>query len=161
MQKVRAQLAWSIDAKAREMSELISNVLDLMSFEVGEVHLRREWQRVDDLVENALARLEGPLRRHPVEMALPADLPPVNVDASLITRVLVNLLENAIKHTPPGTHITVSAGLEGEAVRVIIDDTGPGLPPGQPERLFAKFQRGRDEVDVGGAGLGLTISGPS
>ena len=83
---------------------------------------------------------------------------PVNVDASLITRVLVNLLENAIKHTPPGTHITVSAGLEGEAVRVIIDDTGPGLPPGQPERLFAKFQRGRDEVGVGGAGLGLTIS---
>ena len=90
-------------------------------------------------------------------MALPAELPPVNVDASLITRVLVNLLENAIKHTPPGTRITVWAGLEGEAVRVVIDDTGPGLPPGQPERLFAKFQRGRDEVDVGGAGLGLTI----
>ena len=156
--EARAQLAWSIEAKAREMSELISNVLDLMSFEVGEVHLRREWQRVDDLVETALARLEGRFGDRQVEVALPAELPLVNVDASLITRVLVNLLENAIKHTPPGTRITVWAGIEGEAVRVVIDDAGPGLPPGQPERLFAKFQRGRDEVDVGGAGLGLTIS---
>jgi two-component system sensor histidine kinase KdpD len=154
----RAQLARSIEARAREMSELISNVLDLMSFEVGEVHLRREWLRMDDLVGNALARLEGRSGQHPVEVALPAELPSVNVDASLVTRVLVNLLDNAIKHTPPDTHITVSAGLEGEAVRVVVDDSGPGLPPGQPELLFAKFQRGRDEIDLGGAGLGLAIS---
>jgi two-component system, OmpR family, sensor histidine kinase KdpD len=155
--EARAELAWSIEAKAREMSELISNVLDLMSFEVGEVHLRREWRRVNDLVDTALERLEGRFSEHPVDVALPAELPLVNVDASLITRVLVNLLDNAIKYTPPGTRITVWAGIEGDAVRVVIDDTGPGLPPGQPERLFAKFQRGRDEVDVGGAGLGLAI----
>jgi len=155
--ETRAQLARSIDAKAREMSELISNVLDLMSFEVGEVHLRRDWQRIEDLIEAALARLDGRFGDRPVDVALPAELPPVNVDAALVTRVLVNLLDNAIKYTPPGTRITVSAGIEGEAVRVVIDDTGPGLPPGQPERLFAKFQRGRDEVNVGGAGLGLAI----
>jgi two-component system sensor histidine kinase KdpD len=81
----------------------------------------------------------------------------VDVDAALVTRVLVNLLENAAKHTPAGTRITVSAGIEGEAVRVVIDDTGPGLPPGPPEQLFAKFQRGRGESEVGGAGLGLAI----
>jgi two-component system sensor histidine kinase KdpD len=155
--ETRAQLARSIDAKAREMSELISNVLDLMSFEVGEVHLRRDWQRVDDLVGGALARLEGRFGERTVDVALPAELPAVYVDAPLVTRVLFNLLENAIKHTPPETRITVSAGIEGEAVRVVIDDNGPGLPPGQPERLFAKFYRGRDEVDVGGAGLGLAI----
>ena len=153
----RAQLARSIDAKAHEMSELISNVLDLMSFEVGEVHLRRDWHAVAELVDAALARLEGRFGERRVDVALPTELPSVNVDAPLITRVLVNLLDNAIKHTPPGTRITVSAGLEGDAVRMVIDDTGPGLPPGQPERLFAKFQRGRDEVDVGGAGLGLAI----
>jgi two-component system sensor histidine kinase KdpD len=153
----RAQLMGTIDVKTREMSELISNVLDLMSFEVGKVHLQRDWQSVEELVRCALGRLEGRFSEHPVDVALPAGLPSVNVDAPLITRVLVNLLDNAIKHTPDGTRITVSAGLEGETVRVVIDDTGPGLPPGQPERLFAKFERGRDEADVGGAGLGLAI----
>jgi two-component system sensor histidine kinase KdpD len=154
--ETRAQLARSIDAEAREMSELISNVLDLMSFEVGEVHLRRDWHTVGDLVGMALARLEGRFGGRSIEVALPADLPSVNVDAPLITRVLVNLVENAIKHTPPGTRITVSAAMDGAAVRVVVDDTGPGLPP-DPERLFAKFQRGRDETNVGGAGLGLAI----
>ena len=153
----RAQLARSIDAKAHEMSELVSNVLDLMSFEVGEVHLRRDWHTVAELVNAALTRLEGRFGERRVDVALPAELPSVNVDAPLVTRVLVNLLDNAIKHTPPGTRITISAGLEAGAVRMVIDDNGPGLPPGQPERLFAKFQRGRDEVDVGGAGLGLAI----
>jgi len=152
----RAGLARSIDAKAREMSELISNVLDLMSFEVGEVHLRRDSHSVEELAAAALARLEGRFGGRVVDVVLPADLPSVNVDAPLITRVLVNLLENSIKHTPADTRITISAGIEGTAVRVVVDDTGPGLPP-DPERLFAKFQRGRDEVDVGGAGLGLAI----
>jgi two-component system, OmpR family, sensor histidine kinase KdpD len=152
-----AQLMRTIDAKTREMTEVISNVLDLMSFEVGKVHLHCDRQSVGELVRMALGRLEGRFGERPVDVVLPAGLPSVNVDAPLITRVLVNLFENAIKHTPPGTRITVCAGLEGEMVRVVIDDTGPGLPPGEPERLFAKFERGRDEVDVAGAGLGLAI----
>jgi two-component system sensor histidine kinase KdpD len=81
----------------------------------------------------------------------------VDVDAPLVARALVNILENAAKHTPPGTRITISAGLETDAVRLVIDDNGPGLPPGPPEQLFAKFERGRSEADVGGAGLGLAI----
>jgi two-component system sensor histidine kinase KdpD len=152
-----AQHMRTIDAKTREMTELISNVLDLMSFEVGQVHLHRDWQSVEELVRSALERLEGRFGGRPVDVALPAGLPDVNVDAPLVTRVLVNLLENAVKHTPPGTRITVCAGLEGPMVRVVIDDNGPGLPWGDPEQLFAKFQRGRDAVDAGGAGLGLAI----
>jgi two-component system sensor histidine kinase KdpD len=139
------------------MSELISNVLDLMRFETGEVHLRRDWQTVDDLVGTALAQLDGRFGDRPIDVVLPAELPPVHLDAPLVTQVIVNLLENAIKHTPPGTRISVSAELEGEAVRVTVEDTGPGLPPGDPERLFAKFQRGREESNAGGAGLGLAI----
>jgi two-component system sensor histidine kinase KdpD len=153
----RARLAASIEAKAQEMSELISNVLDLMRFEAGEVKLRRDWQTLDDLVGSALTRLGTRLDAHVVDVALPADLPPVHVDAPLVTQVFTNLLENSVKHTPPGTHIAISAGLEGRAVRVVVDDTGPGLPPGDPERLFAKFQRGREESNTGGAGLGLAI----
>ena len=113
----RAQLVRSIDTKAREMSELISNVLDLMRFEAGEVHLRRDWQTVDDLVGTALARLDGRLGGRVVDVALPAELPAVHVDAPLVTQVLVNLLENAIKHTPPGTRISISAVAEEPMVR--------------------------------------------
>jgi two-component system sensor histidine kinase KdpD len=108
-------------------------------------------------VGSALARLEGRFGDRPIDVDLPAELPPVHVDGSLVTQVIGNLLENAIKHTPPGTRIRISAGLEEDAVRVCVDDTGPGLPSGDPERLFAKFQRGRDESSEGGAGLGLAI----
>ncbi len=153
----RAQLARSIDGKAREMSELISNVLDLMRFEAGEVRLRRDWQTIDDLVGTALARCEGRLTAHTVTVNLPAELPAVFVDAPLVTQVLVNLLENAVKHTPAGTGITIAAEPAGELLRVLVDDNGPGLPPGDPELLFAKFQRGREESNAGGAGLGLAI----
>jgi two-component system sensor histidine kinase KdpD len=155
--ETRARLARVVENTAQEISELVSNVLDLMSFQFGEVHLNRDAHSVDVLVESALARLNGRLVEHPVELALPADLPLVDVDAGLVTRALVNILENAAKHTPPGTRITVSAGLESDAVRLVIDDNGPGLPPGPPEQLFAKFERGTNETDVGGAGLGLAI----
>ncbi len=155
-ESARTRLARSIGDKAREMSELISNVLDLMSFEVGKVHLHRDWQRIGDLVGAAVARLGGRFGDRPIDVILPAELPSVYVDATLVTRVLVNLLENAIKHTPAKTRITVSAGLEGEAMRIVVDDNGLGLPP-DPERLFAKFQRGRDDSNAGGAGLGLAL----
>jgi two-component system sensor histidine kinase KdpD len=147
----------SIETKAHEMSEIISNVLDLMRFESGQVALRRDWQTIDDLVGSALSRLDSALANHIVDVELPPDLPAVYVDAPLITQVFANLLENAARHTPPGTKITIAARLDSDSVRIDVDDTGPGLPAGEPALLFAKFQRGRDEGNTGGAGLGLAI----
>jgi two-component system sensor histidine kinase KdpD len=92
-----------------------------------------------------------------VEIELPQDLPAVYVDAPLITQVFSNLLENAAKHTPPGTKITITGRLDGDTTLVTVEDTGPGFPLGDTELLFAKFQRGRDEGNSGGAGLGLAI----
>jgi two-component system sensor histidine kinase KdpD len=67
------------------------------------------------------------------------------------------LLENASKYTPPGTPIRMAAEMGADAVRISIEDDGPGLPPGDPEALFAKFYRGSTESAVGGVGLGLAI----
>ena len=78
------------------------------------------------------------------------------VDGTLMLQVFTNLLENAAKHTPAQTRIGIRASAAETYVRVVVDDTGPGLP-GDPERLFGKFQRGRDEGNTGGAGLGLAI----
>jgi len=153
----RVSLARSIETKAREMSELVSNVLDLTRFESGQVTLRRDWQTLDDLVGAALQHVGSKLERHPVEVKLPAELPPVFVDATLIVQVLVNLLDNIAKYTPPGTHAQVSAVQDGAVLRVIVADDGPGLPPGDPARLFDKFHRGTEEGTVVGVGLGLAI----
>ena len=153
----RVTLGQSIEDKAQEMSELVSNVLDLLRLEAGQVRLRRDWQALDDLVGTALRRLDERLAGYAVEVNLPDDLPPVHVDATLIVQVLCNLLDNAIKHTPRGTRIEISAVPDGEYLRVTVDDNGPGLPHLDPARLFDKFQRGNAEGPIVGVGLGLTI----
>ncbi len=153
----RVSLARSVETKAREMSELVSNVLDLMRFESGHIVLRRDWQTVDDLVGTALTNIEPKLDRHGVEVRIPADLPEVHVDATLVVQVFANLFDNVSKYTPPGTHVYVSAMMDGRLVRVVIEDNGPGLPVGDPARLFDKFQRGSEEGTVVGVGLGLAI----
>ncbi len=155
--QTRVRLARSIEIKAGEMAELVSNVLDLTRFESGEVILRRDWQSLEDLVGAALQRMDSKLAGHPLEVHLPAELPPVYVDASLTVQVLVNLLDNVAKYTPPGTRVWVSASPDEGFVRVRVEDDGPGLPPGDPARLFDKFQRGAVEGTVVGVGLGLAI----
>ena len=156
-QQTRTRLARSIETKAGEMAELVSNVLDLMRFESGEVMLRRDWQSVEDLVGAALQRMDAKLARHPLELRLPADLPPVYVDAALTVQIFVNLLDNVAKYTPPGTRVWVSAIRDEGLVRVRVEDDGPGLPPGDPARLFDKFQRGSAEGTIVGVGIGLAI----
>src|SRR6185369_12375348 len=116
----RFSLAHSIETKAREMSELVSNVLDLMRFESGQVVLRRDWETLDDLVGTALQRLEARLTQHPMEVHIPAELPAVHVDATLIVQVLANLLDNIAKYTPAGTHASISAVADGPFVRVTV-----------------------------------------
>lgn len=153
----RTSLARSIEARAREMSELVSNVLDLMRFESGQIALRRDWETLDDLVGSALGRVEERLRGHPVDVDIPAELPPLHVDAGLIVQTLVNLLDNVAKYTPDSTPVHISAQADANFVLVTVDDEGPGLPHAERDRLFDKFQRGRDEGTIVGAGLGLAI----
>jgi two-component system, OmpR family, sensor histidine kinase KdpD len=153
----RLSLARSIEVKAREISELVSNVLDLVRFESGPVALRRDWQTLDDLVGTALRSIEEKLAAYSVEARLPPDLPPVYVDATLVVQVFTNLFDNVAKYTPGGTKVQITAVADGEFVRVVVKDDGPGFPPGDPARLFDKFQRGNGEGTVVGVGLGLAI----
>ena len=101
-EKTRATLAHTIETRAREMSELISNVLDLTRFESGTLTLRRDWESIDDLAAVALERLQERLADHPVDLQLSDELPPVFVDATLVVQLLANLFDNFIKYTPAG-----------------------------------------------------------
>jgi two-component system sensor histidine kinase KdpD len=153
----RTELARSIHEHARAMSDLVSDVLDLMRLESGAVQLRLEEYDLEELLGSVLHRLEEPLRGHQVIVNLPVDLPPLIADGALLSQVLANLLDNAARYTPAGTTITVSAQLEETRMHVVVADNGPGLPAGDPARLFQKFQRGQSESAVVGVGLGLAI----
>jgi len=153
----RQRLALSMESKARDMSALISNVLDLMRFESGRFSLHRDWQTLDDLIGMALSRVSGRLEPRRLELRLPDDLPPVHVDANLIVQVFANLFDNVAKYTGPKTQVVISATVDDEVVEITFDDDGPGLPVQNRARLFDKFQRGSEEGATIGAGLGLSI----
>ncbi len=153
----RSALAKSIFEQSQHMSQLIANVLEMTRLEAGIIAMNRDWHALGEIAGSVLNRPRGPLASHPVEVSLPGDLPLVRVDATLIEQVLANLLENAAKYTPPGTPVVLRVERYEGDLRVSVEDAGPGLPEGDPDRLFAKFQRGTVESAIGGVGLGLAI----
>lgn len=103
------------------------------------------------------ALVSAALAQHPVQKHLPTEIPLVEVDALLLERALVNLLDNAAKHTPAGTTIDISVRILDDAVEIAVADDGPGLPPGDERRVFEAFRRGAAESSVPGIGLGLAL----
>jgi two-component system, OmpR family, sensor histidine kinase KdpD len=155
--EVKRDLVETIIEESRRMSRLVANLLDMVRVETGSLTVQKEWQPLEEPLGVALLRLEERLKPHPLEVRLPADLPMVPIDELLIEQVLINLLENAAKHTPPTTPITVSAWADGGAVVLEVADRGPGIPPGAEEIVFQKFYRARGADQSSGAGLGLAI----
>jgi two-component system sensor histidine kinase KdpD len=153
----RTTLGRLIEHKARDMTRLLTNVLDLVQIEFGGRALRSDWHTVDDLIALALSGAESRLAQRSIVVDLPPDLPLISVEPTLIVQILSNLLENAAKYTPPGTTVTICAAARGESMMISVVDDGPGFPPGDPERLFDKFDRGRAESNIVGVGLGLAI----
>ncbi|NUZ08255.1 DUF4118 domain-containing protein [Piscinibacter koreensis] len=154
----QAEVVRAIRDSAMRMSEMVGNLLDMARLEAGAVPMRREWQPLEEVVGSALAACAPALQARPVRVALADDLPLVQVDAVLLERVLVNLLENAAKYTPSGSPIELTASASSSTVTITIDDHGPGLPQGREEALFDKFERGSKESATPGVGLGLAIS---
>jgi len=145
--------------QAQALQQLVDNLLAMARLQQGGVHLKREWLPVDELVGSALAQMRERLAGHVLRTALPAGLPLLELDAVLMERVLVNLLDNAIKYTPAGTAITVAAGVEGGDCVLSVQDAGPGLPAHlSAQQLFEPFTRGQSESAVFGMGLGLALA---
>jgi two-component system sensor histidine kinase KdpD len=153
----RRDLLQTILEEAQRMNRLIGNLLDMIRVESGALEVQKEWQPLEEVVGVALIRLEDRLRGHPVQVNLPPDLPLVPLDGVLMEQVFVNLLENAVKYTPPATPIEIAATAADGVVRVDVADRGPGLPPGEESRIFDKFYRAQGTPTQGGIGLGLTI----
>lgn len=150
------ELLSGIHDEAIAMNAMASNLLDMARLQSGPVQLKREWQPVDEIIGSALAALEHRMTEHPVQLHIASGLPLIQIDSVLMERVLVNLLENAVKYTAPGTDIHISADTTPDHLRLVVEDEGPGLPaPGA--LLFGKFVRGEKESPTTGVGLGLAL----
>jgi K+-sensing histidine kinase KdpD len=148
----RAELVGSVRLETRRLVRLVGNLLDLSRLEAGAAAPTRELWTIDGLVARSLEAIGPDADR--IEVSLPADSPLLHIDAGQIERVLVNLLENALKVSADPVELTTEVDNGMVVLRVL--DHGPGLEPGAAERIFEPFERGVGAGD--GAGLGLAIA---
>ena len=153
-----AGIAQAITHQARQLSALVTNLLDMARLQNGAVQLRLEWQSIEEVVGAAIRAAQAPLAGLRVSTDIARNLPLVEFDAQLMERVLVNLLENAAKYG--AEPIEVSARALPDTLVLTVRDHGPGLPAslrGREAELFDKFTRGEAESAKPGVGLGLAI----
>jgi two-component system sensor histidine kinase KdpD len=154
----RRELAQAIQEEADRLNRLVHNLLEMTRLESGGVRVKKDWHPLEEVVGSALARVEKHLGERRVDIDLPPNLPLVPLDPLLIEQVLINLLDNAIKYTPEGSPIDISASVVDRVVSMSVADRGPGFAPGEEAQIFEKFYRGQDAGTRSGAGLGLAIS---
>ena len=154
--QTHAELAQVAYEEAERLNRLVGNLLDMMRLESGGLKIEKEWQTLEEVVGATLRYLGKRRRSHHIVVDLPPDLPLIAVDTVLIEQALVNLLENALKYTPPGSDIIISASAVDKWVTIEIADQGPGIASGDEEKIFDKFYRSRPK-ESSGVGLGLSI----
>jgi two-component system sensor histidine kinase KdpD len=158
-EKTRRELLETIFEESDRLSRLVENILrmtQLSSTEQPELH--KEWQPVEEIIASALARLDRTLAGRPVKIDLPSEVLLAQVDTVLAEQVVANLLDNACRYTPAGTPIEIRGRRDGRKTTLEFADHGPGLTPGDEQRIFERFQRGIDaKSDSRGTGLGLAI----
>ncbi|MBK9797211.1 MAG: sensor histidine kinase KdpD [Holophagaceae bacterium] len=153
----RRELLQSAQEEAQRLHRLVSNLLDITRLESGSLDLHTEWMPVEEVVGAALNRRELATEAHRVRVSLPPDLPLVAMDGVLMEQLLLNLLDNALKYSPPGSPVDIKAWAVGKSLTISISDQGPGIAPGDEERIFEKLARGQTTAHRPGSGLGLAI----
>lgn len=152
-----AETVEAMREQAHRMRTMVMNLLDMARVQSHGVRLNKAWQSVEELVGASLAAMREALSRHSVTVGDLSAAPLVQCDAVLIERVLCNLLENASKYTPAGTQVRICAELDGDEVRIVVEDQGPGVPVGKERQIFDTFTRGERESATAGVGLGLAV----
>jgi two-component system sensor histidine kinase KdpD len=149
----RTELIEVIEVEGARLAKLVDDLLDLSKIQAGAVAPQADWCDLHDAVASAAAHLRT---EHPIEFALPADLPLVRADAAQLERVFSNQIENAVKFSPPGSPVRISAGSGSGRVTVRVIDQGRGIPSQHRSHVFEPFFRVRGDAGTG-SGLGLAI----
>ena len=153
----RREFVTDIETEARRLGRIVDNLLDLSRMEAGALRPERSWYDLAALVDDVVGRLRPSTVGHDVVVDVPEDLPPVRLDYVEIDQVLSNLIENAARHTPTGTAITIRARAQEDATLVEVIDDGPGIDPRALPHLFDAFFRGTSRGRPG-VGLGLAVA---
>jgi two-component system sensor histidine kinase KdpD len=160
-EETRRSFAQTIEREADRLNRLVGNLLDMSRIEGGALKPEKEMYQFADLVQDVLTRLQPLLRGRAVQTDLPDDLPPLEFDYVMMDQVLTNLLENAVRYTPPGSPIDIRVRHEGSQLITQVADRSPGIPQADLERVFDKFYRVQQSQRPGhpmGTGLGLAVS---
>lgn len=155
---VSHSLAESIFEESQRLNRIIENLVCSTRLESGAIKIRREWVSIEEIVGTALNRMRKKFRGRALSIKVSADLPLINADGLLLELALVNVLENAVKYTPEGTSIAISAKEKDGVIVIYIADSGPGIPRDARSQIFERFIRG-DQRGAEGIGLGLYICG--
>lgn len=152
------QLLSDVYDDAQWLEALVENLLAATRLEDGTVRLSLSYETVDDLVEEALRHVGRATETHPLSVVGSPDVLLVRVDAQLIVQVIVNLVNNALAHTPAGSHVIISSGRDGDLVRVSVADDGPGIPDADKDHVFESFSTAGHARSDGQRSVGLGLS---
>ncbi len=152
------ELLRDISTESERLVRLVENLLQLGRLDEGKAPLHADWHPLDELVDAALRQIARTGDTKRVRAELPPDPIFCWADEIIITQVLVNLLDNALKYAPTGD-VIVAASKVPAGTLIEVSDTGPGFPPGDPKKLFGRFARGDSDAEraARGSGLGLAI----
>lgn len=151
------ELIRTICDESQRMNRLVNNLLEMSRLQSGAVQMNREWHVLEEIVGTAIASLQNQLERHPISICIPENFPLIHIDALLIERVFVNLLDNAVKYSQNESPIEISAQKQEDSVVITVADRGIGLPNGEEEKIFEQFFQGQTSKGRG-VGLGLALS---
>jgi len=154
----REELMSTIQSEAERLNRFIGNLLDMTRLESGAIQLNPEMIDASEIIGTALNRASKILVDHRLEIDIDPHLPMLRLDYLLFEQALFNILDNAAKYAPPKSLVRISAHRENGSVVVRVEDEGPGIPPGDLERIFDKFYRVHaQDRQRAGTGLGLAI----
>jgi two-component system sensor histidine kinase KdpD len=153
------ELMTIIDEEADRLNRLVAEMLEMVRIEAGKLHLEKRPLDVGQIVGATLAELKPALQDRPVEVQLQDALPAADADFDLVQQVLKQLLDNALKYSPPGSPLTISARRDDGRVVVSVADRGSGIDEREQMLIFDKFFRAREHrFRVPGTGMGLAIA---
>ncbi len=158
MSTARSILNIAVNSTNR-IQRLVNSLLDIHRLESGQAIATQKAVNPQNLIATAIKDITPSAnRRHQIiETQIAEPLPDIWVDADMLRRVLINLLENAIKFSKAETKIIIGAQKDSESVCFWVQDNGPGIPPSEHKRIFEKFARIKGKVKPGGLGIGLAF----
>ena len=157
-EEVRKSLIETAREEAERLNRLVGNLLDITRLEAGAMHLHREPCDVQELIGSSLEQIGTPLKNRQVIVEIAPKLPLVSLDFVLFSRVLVNVIDNALKYSAPDKPVEIKARVSHQYLEISVADRGEGIPIEDLVRIFDKFYRVQRPDNVSGTGLGLSIS---